>query len=151
MQLFLKLFKPYLQWFYHCFDRIVIHGYLSFLTRENNVAYFFRGVCRQPKITKEILAQRTSDYQDWVVQYARNHHLPLLWPEPGVRKEDLVRPLLQRMVRQNRFGVYCILKSMEQGWTFRAVAPQIPDPGPQLPVRAQDQEPFHPSLLLHSG
>src|SRR2546426_10179216 len=36
MLLFLKLFEPYLQWFYHCFDRIVINGYLSFLTRENN-------------------------------------------------------------------------------------------------------------------
>ena len=52
MQLFLKLFEPYLQWFYYCFDRIVANGYLSFLTRENNVAYFFRKVCRKPKITK---------------------------------------------------------------------------------------------------
>jgi len=39
MRLFLKLFEPFLQWFYHCFDRIVINGYLSFLTRENNVVY----------------------------------------------------------------------------------------------------------------
>ncbi len=36
MQLFLKLFAPHLQWFYHCFDRIVINGYLSFFTREIN-------------------------------------------------------------------------------------------------------------------
>src|SRR5438128_1093870 len=66
MQLFLKLFEPYLQWFYHCFDRIVINGYLSFLTRENNAAYFFREVCKKPKITKEVLTQRTRDYQAWV-------------------------------------------------------------------------------------
>jgi hypothetical protein len=32
MQRFLKLFEPYPQWFYRCFDRIVINGYLSFLT-----------------------------------------------------------------------------------------------------------------------
>jgi hypothetical protein len=132
MQLFLKLFEPYLQWFYHCFDRIVINGYLSFLTRENNVAYFFREVCRKPKITKEVLAERTSDYQDWVEQCARNHQLPLLWPEPGVRKEDLVRPRQQRMIRQNRFGVYYILKSMEQGWTFRAIPPKYATPDPNF-------------------
>jgi hypothetical protein len=132
MQLFLKLFEPYLQWFYHCFDRIVINGYLSFLTRENNAAYFFREVCRKPKITKEVLLERTRDYQTWVEQYARNHKLPLLWPEPGVRKEDWVRPRQQRMIAQNRFGVYSILKSMEQGWTFRAVAPQYPTQDPNF-------------------
>jgi len=132
MQLFLRLFEPYLQWFYHCFDRIVINGYLSFLTRENNVAYFFRDVCHKPKITKEVLAQRTNEYQDWVEQYAHNHQLPLLWPEQGVRKEDLMRPRLQRMVRQNRFGVYGILKSMEQGWTFRSVAPKDPTQDPNF-------------------
>src|SRR5271165_5446892 len=132
MQLFLKLFEPYLQWFYHCFDRIVINGYLSFLTRENNVAYFFREVCRKPKITKEVLLERTRDYQAWVQQYARNHKLPLLWPEKGVRKEDLVRPRQQRLIRQNRFGVYYILQSMEQGWTFRALAPKYPTQDPNF-------------------
>jgi hypothetical protein len=132
MQLFLKLFEPYLQWFYHCFDRIVINGYLSFLTRENNVAYFFREVCQKPKITKEVLTERTHDYQAWVQHYARNHQVPLLWPEPGVRKEELVRPRQQRLIRENRFGVYYILQSMEQGWTFRAVAPKFPTQDPNF-------------------
>jgi len=132
MQLFLKLFAPYLQWFYHCFDRIVINGYLSFLTRENNVAYFFREVCHIPKITKEVLVERTRHYQAWVVQYARNHKVPLLWPEKGVRKEDLVRPRQQRMIAHNRFGVYYILQSMEQGWTFRAMAPKYATQDPNF-------------------
>jgi len=29
MQLFLKLFQPFLQWVYHCFDRIVINSLCS--------------------------------------------------------------------------------------------------------------------------
>ena len=41
--------------------------------------------------------------------YARNHKIPIEWAEKGVRKEDYVRPYQQRMVRQNRFGVYFIL------------------------------------------
>jgi hypothetical protein len=132
MQRFLKLFGPYLQWVYHCFDRIVINGYLSFLTRENNVAYFFREVCNQPQITKEVLTERTRQYQAWVAHYARNHNLPMIWPDKGVRKEDLVRPRQQRMVRQKRFGVYYILQSMEQGWTFRAMAPKFPTQDPNF-------------------
>ena len=132
MQRFLKLFGPYLQWVYHCFDRIVINGYLSFLTRENNVAYFFREVCNQPKITKKVLTERTRQYQAWVAHYARNHNLPMIWPDKGVRKEDLVRPRQQRMVRQKRFGVYYILQSMEQGWTFRAMAPKFPTQDPNF-------------------
>jgi hypothetical protein len=132
MQRFLKLFEPYLQWFYHCFDRIVINGYLSFLTRESNVVYFFHDVCKKPKITKEVLIERTRDYQTWVGHYARNHQLPLIWPEKGVRKEDLVRPRQQRMVRENRFGVYYILQSMEQGWTFRAIPPKYATKDPNF-------------------
>jgi len=132
MQRFLKLFKPCLQWFYHCFDRIVINGYLSFLSRENNVVYFLREVCKKPKITKEVLVERTRQYQAWVAPYARNHKLPLIWPEKGVRKEDLVRPRQQRMVRESRFGVYYVLQSMEQGWTFRAVPPKFATKDPNF-------------------
>ena len=46
MQLFVKLFGPYLQWVYHCFDRIVINGHLLGLMRENQVIYFFGTVWR---------------------------------------------------------------------------------------------------------
>jgi len=70
MRLFLKLFEPFLQWFYRYFDRIVINGYLSFLTREGNVVYFFREVRGEPVLTKELLRQRTDDYQCWVENYA---------------------------------------------------------------------------------
>ena len=132
MQLFLKLFAPQLQWFYHCFDRIVINGYLSYFTRETNVAWFFRQVCHKPKITKEVLMERTRVYQAWVAAYARNHALPLEWAQKGERKEDLVRPRQQRMIRQNRCGVYYILQSMEQGWTFRVLPPRFPTQDPNL-------------------
>jgi hypothetical protein len=133
MQLFLKLFAPHLQWFYHCFDRIVINGYLSYFTCEINVAWFFRQVCHKPKVTKEVLTERTRVYQAWVAAYARNHDLPLEWSQKGVRKEDLVRPRQQRMIRQNRFGVYYyILQSMEQGWTFRVLPPKYAAADPNL-------------------
>lgn len=42
MEVFTKLFGSFLVFVYHCFDRIVIHGYLSALARPERVVYFFR-------------------------------------------------------------------------------------------------------------
>ena len=43
------------------------------MTRENNVVYFFRQVKGCAQMTKEILRQRTDDYQQWVQRFATNH------------------------------------------------------------------------------
>jgi len=96
MELFTKLFGNLLAFVYHCFDRIVIHGYLSGLSRPEQVVYFFRQVVGVPVITKEIIRQRTEAYKSWVEAYARNHTIPIDWAEKGKRKEDEVLPLLSR-------------------------------------------------------
>jgi hypothetical protein len=92
MEEFAKLFGELLAFAYHCCDRIVILGYLPFLTRPENIVHFFRGVHGTGAITKEVLRQRTIEYHHWVEAFARNHHLPIEWAEKGVRKEDYVRP-----------------------------------------------------------
>src|SRR5262252_6933370 len=97
MELFQNLFSSLLLFVYHCFDRIVINGYLSALTRPENVVYFFRQVLGSGAITKEVLQQRTADYHRWVDSYARKRQLPVEWAEKGVRKEDYVQRWLHRM------------------------------------------------------
>jgi hypothetical protein len=44
LERFIQLFADLLSLVYHCFDRIVIHGYLSGLSRPEQVVYFFRHV-----------------------------------------------------------------------------------------------------------
>ena len=44
MELSTKLFGNLLIFVYHCFDRIVIHGYLSGLLRPEQVVHFFRRI-----------------------------------------------------------------------------------------------------------
>jgi hypothetical protein len=44
MELFTKLFGDLLIFVYHRFDRIVIHGYLSGLSRPEPVVHFFRQI-----------------------------------------------------------------------------------------------------------
>jgi hypothetical protein len=93
METFAKLFERFLSFLYHCFDRIVIQGYLPLLTRPEHIVHFFRDVLGQYPITPEVLARRTPEYRAWVEGYARNHKIPILQAEKGVSKEDAVGPL----------------------------------------------------------
>jgi hypothetical protein len=134
VEIFTKLFGSLLAFVYHCFDRIVILGHLPLLTRPENIVHFFRDIHHASVITKEVLRQRTSDYNRWVVAFARKQRIPIEWAEKGVRKEDYVRSYLQRMERQNRFGVYFILKSMEVGPSFRCTVPRYPVEDPNYRI-----------------
>jgi hypothetical protein len=142
MELFNKLFGDLLLFVYHCFDRIVIHGYLSGLSRPEQVVHFFRKVVGIPVLSKEILSQRTADYQNWVEAFARNHNIPIEWAEKGVRKEDYVLPWLRRMTKRNAYGVYFIFKSMEQGPSFRVSVPKYPTKDPNYRILARQRSRF---------
>ena len=142
MDLFTQLFGGLLAFVYHCFDRIVIYGYLSGLSRPEQVVHFFRHVVGLATVDKEVLGQRTADYQAWVEAFARNHQLPIEWAEKGVRKEDHVLPWQRRMVRQDAYGVYFIFKSMEQGASFRVSVPKYPAKDPNHRILARQRRRF---------
>jgi hypothetical protein len=142
MELFTQLFGDLLAFVYHCFDRIVIYGYLSGLSRPEQVVHFFRQIVGVPAVNKEILSQRTADYQVWVEAFARNHRLPIEWAEKGVRKEDHVLPWQRRMARKGAYGVYFIFKSMEQGATFRVTVPKYATKDPNYRILAHQRSRF---------
>src|ERR1700740_3273523 len=145
MELFTQLFGDLLAFVYHCFDRIVIYGYLSGLSRPEQVVHFFRNVAGVATVDKEVLSQRTADYQAWVEAFARNHRLPIEWAEKGVRKEDHVLPWQRRMARKGAYGVYFIFKSMEQGATFRVTVPKYvtKDPTSRTPAHQPSRFPHY--------
>ena len=142
MELFTRLFRDLLVFVYHCFDRVVIHGYLSGLSRPEQVVCFFREILGLPVVHKQVLSQRTKDYQNWVEAFARNHKIPIEWAEKGLRKEDHVLPALRRMEKRNAFGVYFIFKSMEQGRTFRISVPKYPTQDPNYRILAHQRSRF---------
>jgi hypothetical protein len=144
METFNKLFGSLLAFVYHCFDRIVIQGYLPLLTREEHMVHFFRDVLGLYPITKDVVSRRTSEYKHWVEAFARNHKIPMEWAQKGVRKEDYVRPHLERIERRHRYGVYFILQSMEQGFSFRSLNPKYANEDPNYrPIRKR------PSRFTH--
>jgi hypothetical protein len=144
METFAKLFERFLVFVYHCFDRIVIQGYLPLLTRPEHIVHFFRDVHGLYPITPQVLAKRTLEYRGWVEGYARNHKIPILKAEKGASKEDLVRPHLQRMQRRGQHGVYCIFTSMEMGSTFTSKMPKFPTDDPDYRIIRRV-----PSRFLH--
>jgi hypothetical protein len=142
MELFAKLFGSLLVFVYHCFDRIVIQGYLSGLSRPEQVVYFFRQVVGVGAVDKEVLSKRTGDYKQWVEAYARNRGLRMKWAEKGVRKEDEVRPWLRAMERAKGYGVYFVFQSMEQGPTFRCSVPKFSTQDPNHRILAAQRSRF---------
>jgi hypothetical protein len=144
MELFARLFGGLLLFVCHCFDRLVIPGYLSGLSRPEQVVYFFRQVVGVPAITKEVLSRRTSDYQNWVEAFACNHSIPIEWAQAGVRKQDYLQLPLRRLKNRNQHGVYFILKSLEQGSTFRSSAPKYPTADPHYRILARQRSRFTP-------
>jgi hypothetical protein len=103
--------------------------------------HFFRHVQGVSALSKDVLRQRTTEYNQWVEAFARNHHIPIQWAEKGVRKEDYVRPRLRQMERRERLGVYFILKSLEVGTNFRVAVPKYPtaDPGYRIISRQRSR------------
>src|SRR5713101_4852870 len=123
MERFTQLFGNLLVFVYHCFDRIVINGYLNGLSRPEQVVHFVREVLGIPVVSKEVLSQRTNHYQGWVEAYARNHKIPIEWAEKGVRK----------------------------GPDASDQRAEVSHPGSQLPHPGAPEEPLHALLLLRPG
>ena len=136
METFHKLFGSLLALVYHCFDRIVIQGYLPLLTREEHIVHFFRSVHGVYPITKQALRERTVEYQQWVEAFARDHRIPIEWADnkalkaKGLTREDYVRPYCRRLDRRKQYGPYFIFKSLEQGPKFQVIMPKRPTADP---------------------
>jgi hypothetical protein len=124
MEALIKLFGRKIVFIYHCFDRIVINGYLSMLSRPDQIVYFFKTVLKKEAVTKEVLSERTKCYNGWVESFSRNNKIPLEWAEKKVRKEDHTRSWLKKIEKKGQYGVYFIYKSMEQGSSFRSMKPK---------------------------
>jgi hypothetical protein len=138
METFQKLFERFLVFVYHCFDRIVIQGHLPLLAREAHSVHFFRDVRREYPITEKVLQQRTTAYRTWVDSYARNHKVPVERAKKDVSKEEHVRRYLERMEKQNRYGVYFIFTSREPGRCFKPLLPKYPTADPNYRIIRRD-------------
>jgi len=108
----------------------VLNGYIVKLIKESDIINFFHNVAGKKLIDKETLSERTKVYVKWVESYALKNKIPLEWAVKGVRKEEITKPYLEKMIRKGKKGVYFIMKSMEIGTTFRSVEPKYKNGDP---------------------
>jgi len=124
MEMFLALFGPLIRFYYHCFDRIVIHSMLPNLMQPKGVVYFFREVKGIPCIEKKVLQKRTTEYNNWVEAYTKNRKIPIDWKSKDERMKDALEHLRNRRLREGFTGVYAIYRSMENSLTYRITKPK---------------------------
>jgi hypothetical protein len=127
MKQLLELLGPTVQFFYTCWDRIVLNGYLERLQRPVNLVHFFHDVVGITCIEPAVLEQRTNAYKGWVRRITDEYDIPVLpAPRKPVRNEDFVQPFYRRLKGEQ--GIACVLTSMEQSRTFVSYTPQWTTP-----------------------
>ncbi len=113
MERLLDVLGNTVQFFYTCWDRIVLSGYIERLQRPENPIYFFHEVVGIDAIEPAVLEQRTKAYKAWVRRITDELGIPVVAAPHGVKKEDLVEPYYRRLKANE--GVACVLTSREQG------------------------------------
>jgi len=89
MELFAKLFDSLLVFVYHCFDRIVIHGYLSGLSRPEQVVHFVRHVLGTPGLFRNFDATHGAGPGEVAGEYGRTR---------ARRSSKPARPYIWRLI-----------------------------------------------------
>jgi hypothetical protein len=149
MELFTQLFGNALAFVYHCFDRIVIYGYLSGLSRPEQVVHFFRHSLPRRRPGSSALP--------WSARRSSANAPPTIKPGGSLRPQSSATDrvgrkgsaqgrscpaLATRMARQDANGVYFIFKSMEQGATFRVSVPKYASKDPNYRILARQRSRF---------
>jgi hypothetical protein len=140
MELFARLFGGLLLSVYHCFDRLVIHGYLSGLSRPEQLVYFSAKWWACPKSPKRCSRAEPRITSVGVEAFAASHDIPITWAEKGVRQQEEIRPYLRQREKPKRYAVYFILKSLEQA--FRSTLPKYPTADPHYRLLAKPRSRF---------
>ena len=142
MELFTQLFGDLLVFVYHCFDRIVIHGYLSGLSRPEQVVHFFRQVLGLPSSAKRCSASAPTTTASGSRLSPAIIKSPWSGPRKVFARRTHVLPALRRLEKHGAYGVYFIFKSMEQGRTFRITVPKYPTQDPNHRILAVQRSRF---------
>src|SRR3954454_16873966 len=151
MELFTRLFGNLLVLVYHCFDRIVIHGYLSGLSRPEQVVHFVRQVHGVPVVSKEVLSQRTHAYQTWVEAFARHHQIPMKWAGEGSSERRLCSAHAPPSGEAECVWSVLHLQKHGTGPDLSYQQAEVPDERPQPPHLGAPAQPLYALLFLYPG
>ena len=141
MELFTKLFGSLLLFVYHCFDRLVIHGYLWGLSRPEQVVYFFRHVVGVAAVDKEVLRRRTAHTRTGSRPLPATTAFPSSGPSRGCGRKTMLTAL-RPMVRSQRTASTSSSRAWSRVPPFVARCPSIRPRDPNYRILAPQRSRF---------
>ena len=91
-----------------CLDRIYLNGYVPRLQVGGQVVTFLHGHLGKPVASPAVIEQIGTRFRQAVARFAENNDVPMVRFSRGIRKIDVMRPLLARAARTGRPGVVAV-------------------------------------------
>jgi hypothetical protein len=91
-----------------CLDRIYLNGYVPALQVGGQVVTFLHGHLGKPVASPAVIEQIGTRFRQAVARFAENNDIPMVKFRKGIRKIDVMRPLLARAARTGRPQVVAV-------------------------------------------
>jgi len=91
-----------------CLDRIYLNGYVPMLQVGGQVITFLHGHLGMKIASPAVLEQIGTRFRQAVARFAENNDIPMVKFKKGIRKVDVMRPLLARAARSGRPQVVAV-------------------------------------------
>jgi DNA-binding transcriptional ArsR family regulator len=117
MNAFYEHHKNNIRFQYRCFDRILLNGLIQPFQQEPRVVGFFSTYRDQYPVSRDILRDIATQFQNWVVNRSKKWGAPILEAPKG-RRDEFVLPYFKAAKADQ---VVCILKAREPGRIMTAI------------------------------
>ena len=117
MNAFYEHHKDNIRFGYRCFDRILLNGLIQPFQQPERVVGFFSTYRQQYPVSRDVLGEIASQFQNWVVNRSQKWGTPIL-EAPEDRREHFLDPYFQRAKPDQ---VVAILKAREPARILTAI------------------------------
>ncbi len=117
MNAFYEHHKNSIRFQYRCFDRILLNGLIQPFQQEQRVVGFFGTYRDLYPVSRDVLREIATQFQNWVVNRSQIWNAPIL-DAPEGRRDDFVLPFFTAAKPDQ---VVCILKAREPGRIMTAI------------------------------
>lgn len=95
MNAFYEHHKDNIRFGYRCFDRLLLNGLIQPFQQPERVIGFFNFYRQQYPVSRDVLRDIASQFQNWVVNRSQKWGAPIL-EAPESRRDEFVRPYFRR-------------------------------------------------------
>lgn len=117
MNAFYEHHKDNIRFGYRCFDRILLNGLIQPFQQPERVVGFFNTYRKQYPVSRDVLREIASQFQNWAVNRSQKWNAPIL-DAPAGRRDEFMDPYFKRAKPDQ---VVAILKAREPARILAAI------------------------------